>query len=156
MANRQRCACGYMIVPGVGDPKSEVRVLRDFPDFEEQKDGALLKGLSADVLRAEFNKAGMSLGACYVTCLYPHVWSDTCEVDYVDQAARMFKNYKKVLLMGTEAVYPFFGKNAIDLCGVWQKHQAFPGVKFMPCITPGNAAKDDLGEFRLALSRFSK
>lgn len=155
--SRNRCSsCGYMLVAGVGDPSSPDLVLRDYPDFEDQKNGRHLTGPTSEIIKAEFQFARMSLNQCYVTSLYPHVHSDDCEFNYLDEAVTLFKGRKKVLLLGTDAVEPFFNRKAIDLCGVWQKHVAFPGVKFMPCISPATVLSSDLGEFRLALSRFSK
>ena len=156
--SRNRCSsCGYMLVKGLGDPNSPELVLRDYPDFEEQKAGQHMpSGPSGQILQQEFGVARMPLSQCYVTFLYPHIHSDDCEFNYLDEAATLFKGREKVLLLGSGAVEPFFNRKAIDLCGVWQKHVAFPGVKFMPCISPATVLKSDLGELRLALSRFSK
>lgn len=156
MSRKQCPSCGYLIVDGVGDHNSSVLVLRDYPDFEDQKSGKHLTGPTAMVIRTLFGEAGMSLNACYVTSLYPHVYSEDCEHDYIDNAGKLFAGRKKVLLLGTDAVEPFFKRKAIDLCGVWHKHVAFPKVWFMPCISPATVLSGDLGEFQLALSRFKE
>lgn len=154
--SRHKCECGLLLVAGVGPIDSSILVLRDYPDFDDQKSGTHLTGPTAEVLRKEFSKAGMSLNSCYVTSLYPHIYSENCSVDYVDKVGNLLKNKKKVLLMGSGVVEPLFSEKAITLCGVWQKHAAFPGVRFMPCISPGTVLKEDLGELKLALSRFSE
>jgi uracil-DNA glycosylase len=155
--SRQRCpGCGYLLVSGIGNVDSDVLVLRDYPDFDDQKNGRHLTGNSAEVLRQEFAKARMSLNACYVTSIFPHVQSPDCSVDYVDNIGELLKGRKKVLLLGSGVVEPLFGRKALDICGVWHTHKMFPKIKFMPCISPTTVLKDDLGEFRIALSRFSK
>lgn len=155
-----RCPhCGYQIVDGTGQTKSDTLVVSSYPDFKDQTNGRLLSGDYSDILRHEFAVVGIQLSSIRFVSLWRHVKpkkETECDLSWhVDHVAKEIKGKKRVLLMGSDASRAMFGKAASDLYGIIMKHKLFPGTKFV--VSPGHsdAFNSGLGELRLALKRFS-
>jgi len=131
----------------------------DYPSFEDARSGVCLSDMNLyNILQSELARVGISIKQCYYTNLWTHAYSDECEKydDLLDDAAMLISSRKKVLLLGSDVTLPFVGFKAPDSCGVWFQKSILGEVKIMPCISVSTVMNQDLGEFRLALSKFAK
>jgi hypothetical protein len=154
-SRNSNCSCGYVTVSDAGSPTSRILFVIERPDFEDIKAGHLLAGRTGEMLSKELPRVGLSLSSVQVTSFLNHLPNKVCpDSIHMERLVQKFTGKKKVFIMGSDITMPLFSSNALDISGIWQTSPMFPEVRFMPCISPAAVLLGDLGELRLALSRF--
>jgi hypothetical protein len=63
---------------------------------------------------------------------------------------------KVVLFMGSELSKMFFDCGIMDISGLEVPSELFPGVRIFASPNPATAAREAVGELRLAIERFAE
>jgi hypothetical protein len=103
------------------------------------------------------DKIGVNLDDCRVTNLVNHQFPDErCYTFGLEQAIREAKGRKAILLLGSECSRIFLGKGVLTISGlvVHSKYLSAPVVR--ATINPAALLSGTVGEFRLALEKFSR
>jgi uracil-DNA glycosylase len=165
-----RCPkCGKILIAPNGNPASPYLLVGDFPGYQETmqnipfafrkpKQGYRQESpRSGDVLRDELNRVGISLNMCLLTNLWQHQKDEKeCELNrHLDQLVQLFPQRSHVLLMGSEVTQALLGVKVNVVSGLQVFIPGFKKVHFWASPNPALAMSQPIGEFRLALSRFS-
>lgn len=147
----------YLVLPYKG--KNDILLAGDFPSDEDMKRGVPFSGDSGEVLRYELSMVGIDMWQCSLTNLWLHYQNknpDCFEMGLKVLTLEMAG--RKVLLMGKELCNFFVGGSVTDYAGLEVKSPLFPNsVQFvMIAPNPGICLHTTLGEFRLAIQKFSR
>lgn len=157
--------CGKLLVQPVGNPKSPILLVGDYPDFEDVRTGRCLSGSLDDyrmntrkVLYAEMVRVGIQLDNVRYTNLWQHAKDEKeCKIDWhMDRVMSEIKGKSYVFLMGSDASRAIVGESSMDVAGLKFKLTAFPKVVFVVAPSPATLINGSIGDFRLALTRFKK
>ena len=144
-------------VPPSGNKDSKVLIIGDFPDKDEVAKGKSLVGRNGDILRAELGKLGVDvrrLRVCNVWQHPPNNNEDCYNLD-LQVAIKEAKDKQVILLLGAGAVKIFTGENVRDVCGLNIKSVYLSSPTIITCLSPGIAFHSNIGELRLALTKFA-
>jgi uracil-DNA glycosylase len=184
--SRERCThCGKLLIPALGNPKSPLLLVGDFPNYLETKQGfpfafrnphnAWDNMQSGDILREELTRVGIMMNSVLLTNLWMHGKDWKMETTYtktgkekqqkvpacppefhLDSLVKMFAGKTHVLLMGSEVTQALIGKTVQQVSGT---QVVVPGIDkkihFWVSPNPALAFNQPLGELRLAFQRFS-
>lgn len=175
---RERCKlCNRSMVYPSGPVKSPYLLVGEFPGKEELIQGRPFVGPSGDILRTELLRIGLPITMFRMTNLWLHAANPkklkllknekTGQVDWlasggcdpnlhITQLAKEIKGRKAVLLMGSDLCKAMFGMSVMELTGLEQTNDKFPGIRFMVSPNPAQLMHGPVGEFRLALGRFKE
>ena len=155
---REKCKCGKMIIPARGPASAKILLVGEFPGMDEIIKGIPFIGRTGDILGTECSRAGLDLSKCRVTNLWYHAKDEKgCDVDLHKTAlAKEMKGKDYILLMGSDLTKLFFGKGVMELSGLEVKNEMFPKARIFVSTNPAQLMHGPVGEFRLALSRFTE
>ena len=161
-----RCPkCGKLLIPPFGNPASPYLLVGDFPGYHESIAGVPFafrrkptETRSGDILRDELNRVGISLQTVLLTNLWQHQKDEKgCDLNlHLDQLTPLFSDRTHVLLMGSDVTQALLGVKVNVVSGLQVKVPGFSKVRFWVSPNPSLAMSQPIGEFRLALSRFSE
>lgn len=150
--------CDNLLVDGTGPRISKILILTSYPDFEDQRAGVLLSGSKSvlGMMAYELGLVGLQLSSIRYISLWKHSKNEKCQLDWhIDQSMSEIKGKTHVLVMGSDASKALFEKNSGDLSGLLMTHKLFPKVTFVIAPGPSEIYNSNVGELRLALTRFS-
>src|SRR3990167_6592865 len=155
--NRNKCPkCGKLLIQPVGNPKSKILLVGDFPGFEEVRQGVCFVGRSGEVLQSELGRNGLQFRDCRMTNLWQHAEDEKeCDITWhINQLVKEFKGKTHVLLMGSSAVRTVVGEKKINYAGTRLTLPDFKGIRIWASPNPTSVFHSPVGEFRISLERF--
>jgi len=151
------CSCGKICVPPSGPRNAPILICGEYLGSEESAAGRPFVGRSGRILRAELDKIGLNLDEIRVTNLVNHEFPEEgCYQFGLEQVIREAKGRKAILLLGSECSRIFLGKGVLTISGlvVHSKYLSAPIIR--ATINPAALLSGTVGEFRLALEKFSR
>jgi uracil-DNA glycosylase family 4 len=151
------CSCGKICIAPSGPTNAQILICGEYLGSEESAAGRPFVGCSGRILRAELDKIGVNLDDCRVTNLVNHEFPEEgCYQSGLEQVIREAKGRKAILLLGSECSRIFLGKGVLTISGlkVESKYLSAPIVR--ATINPAALLSGTVGEFRLALEKFSR
>jgi uracil-DNA glycosylase family 4 len=151
------CSCGKICIEPSGPTTAPILIVGEYLGAAESKAGRPFCGPSGRILRAELDKIGVNLDDCRVTNLVNHEFPEEgCYQSGLEQVIREAKGRKAILLLGSECSRIFLGKGVLTISGlvVHSKYLSAPIIR--ATINPAALLSGVVGEFRLALIKFSK
>ena len=164
--SQSRCPkCGKLLIPPFGNPAAPYLLVGDFPGYHESIAGAPFafrrkptETRSGDILKDELNRVGISIQQALLTNLWQHQKDEKgCDLSlHLNQLVTLFKDRTHVLLMGSDVTQALIGEKVGAVSGLQVKVPGFAKVRFWVSPNPSLVMSQPIGEFRLALSRFSE
>lgn len=158
MANKFCPQCNSVLVSPAGPLGAEILLVGEFPGWEEKQKGLPFVGHSGEVLKAELGRVGIQYNNCRMTNLWLHETSKECDVNYhIMNLMEEMKGRKYILLMGSETTKTLLGKGVMELSGLKVIGKYLPDdAKVMVAPNPASVFHARVGEFRMAVEKFSK
>lgn len=160
-----RCEkCGKLLIEPFG-PEAPLLLVGDFPGYHETMSGVPFafrrkptETRSGDILKDELNRVGISLHQCLLTNLWRHQKDEKgCALDlHLNALVSLFPDRTHVLLMGSDVTQALIGEKINVVSGLRVQVPGFSKVHFWASPNPSVVMGQPIGEFRLALSRFSE
>ena len=158
-----KCICGLKIVSFSGRENARDVMVLDAPDFEDVRNGFLMAGAVADVMRQELQVVGLDLLEFRVVSLWGHTKpkkKSECTVD--DHASNLWtelvaKDRRSVLVMGNDVSKILFDAPLIDVCGLPLESEYIPkGVTITAAPAPLTLTYGMKGEMVLSLQKYRR
>lgn len=152
--------CGKELVLPVGDPKSVLGIVMEYPFPVDKPDVGRYKKESItarEILRRELIRVGIDINQCRLTSIWMHAPS-TSDKDFsynLGEAIRAVKNCRVVLLLGALPTETFLGMKVLEIGGLRVTSDLL-ALPIYATKSPADLFHGTLGEFRLALERLSK
>jgi uracil-DNA glycosylase family 4 len=157
--NRERCPkCGKLLIEPVGPKDSKILLVGEFPGQEESERGIPFCGPSGDILKSELMRVRLPFVVCRATNLWTHRQDEKeCDANWhANRLGKEMRGKKVVLFMGSELSKMFFDCGIMDISGLEVPSELFPGVRIFASPNPATAAREAVGELRLAIERFAE
>lgn len=149
------CKTEDMVLP-VGNNKSPLLIIGEFPGEDEIKKGRPLVGAVGAIIKKELFYLGVDMSQMRITNLWLHApnKNEKCFQHGVEKAIEEAKNRKAILLLGSTSTKYFTSMNVSDVAGL----QVTSPYLSAPIIiaSPHPNFNSGIGEFRLALKKFVK
>jgi hypothetical protein len=151
-----------VILPG-GLNETGLAVIGESPGPKDVQQGVPFTGMYGQILRNEFNKAGLTFDLGVYTNLWQHIVHDTMwddGVHYQWHRARLMEQIADcthVLMIGTELANVFTGQGVGEIVGLELESKWLPpgvGATFLPL--PSSILHGGVGEFRLGIQKFAE
>lgn len=156
--------CGLKLVQPFGRPRSPLLLVGEFPGYNEVMQGKCFVGPTGDVLKTEFQRAGISFLACRATNLWLHtapkepelkkMCFDFCHARLMDQISTA----KAIFLMGSELAPLFTGLPVSKINGARVTSKLIdPATVVVASYNPAIVLNDSgvVGDFRFAVESFA-
>jgi uracil-DNA glycosylase family 4 len=145
------------VVPAVGNEKSAVLIVAEFPAEEELEKGIPMVGPMGRVLRQELSILGLDMKQTRRTNLWLHPPNKNKDcLDYgTQEVIKEAKGKKAILLLGSDTAKVFVNKSVSDISGLVVESPYF-SCPVVVCYNPAIVFQKGkgVGEIRLALKRF--
>jgi hypothetical protein len=140
-----------------GPEKSPILIIGGYPEPDEIRYSKPFSGSNGSILMKELSYLGVDVKQCRLTNLWLHEPNDNagCLVIGGQAAIKEAKGKKAVLLVGSDVVKYFTQHSVMDVCGLRVKSNFISAPIIMACVSPNDVFRSGLGEFRLALTKFS-
>lgn len=153
-----KCKCGLRIIEPIGNIKSRILIVGEYPNFLCFKTWKPFSQDAGEVLKSELARIGIALSDCRLTNMWRHAPSETCPLDlHMKDVLKEGKERRYILFMGNLVAQELFGGSALSLSGLRLSHELFPKSRIMvlqhPATILGKGAT--IGEFRLALQKLA-
>lgn len=151
-----KCICGRSEVSPVGDLKSVVAVVSDYPGFEEVRNGRAFTGAYGEAFRHELMKAGIQPESLFMFAALAHMPAKDCEHDWQTPTLKLLRNRKLIFMLGTQTLTAYAGMTTSECSGTIVKSSMLPDSIIVagPSIT--TLGKMPLGELRLSIAKFAE
>ena len=150
------------IMPG-GMAENNLAVVGESPGPKDVQQGVPFTGMYGQILRNEFNKAGLTFDMGVYTNLWMHITHDSFYDDgphFMWHRARLLEaiaGCTHVLMIGTELANVFAGQGVGEIVGLELESKWLPpGVKATYLPLPSSILHGGVGEFRLGIEKFSE
>ena len=151
--------CHEKAVPPLGPKDAEILIIGEFPGQAEIDYGVPFVGPTGKILKAELGRVGMDFRQCRVANLWVHApnKNEACYDFSLSIALKEAKDRKGILLLGSECAKTFLRKGVMDVSGleVQDDCEMLSAPLIMCAPNPAILFHGGLGEFRLAMDRFS-
>ena len=157
-----KCLCGLNIVEFSGNVNAEHLLILDAPDFEDVRNGFMMAGDVAEIMRNELRVIGIDLLATRVVSLWRHAKpkkKSECTVDdHVRGMAGELKGHRSILVMGNEASKILFDEAPLmDVCGLLLKSDLIPEETIITAApNPFSLLHGMKGEMDLSLQKYRR
>lgn len=158
-------SCGYKTLEPTGKPSAPILVVGEAPGPEELRRGAPWTHQAGEILRAEFQRAGIALTDCRFTNLWLHAErkrKDDLYQGCYDYCMRNIfeeiQNAKAVLLCGSVPVEQFLRKKVASVNGLCVEPPGLwpVGVLAVGAVSPNSVITGVVGDFRFAVTKFAE
>jgi len=150
------------ILPG-GLNETGLATVGESPGPKDIQQGVPFTGMYGQILRNEFNKAGLTFDLGVYTNLWMHITKDGYYDDqkhFMWHRARLLETIKDcthVLMIGTELANVFAGQGVGEIVGLELESKWLPpGVKATFLPLPSSILHGGVGEFRLGVQKFAR
>lgn len=164
--SRSRCEkCGKLLISPIGHPQSPHLLVGEFPGYHENIQNTPFafrqkptQTLAGDILKDELTRVGIMFNTLYLTTLWQHPKDEKeCDVRlHLDKLVKLFTGRTHVLLMGSEVTQALLGAKVNEVSGLRVEVPTFKKIHFWVSPNPALVHSQPIGEFRLALKRFSE
>lgn len=154
--------CNKDMVDPSGPKDSPILLIGEFPGDEEVKQSRPFVGPTGNVLRPELGYRGIDLTQLRVTNIWLHKpnGNEDCYNYGLQKCISEAKGKKIILLIGSDAVKEFVGKDAsvYDLCGLEVESHKLSAPTIMAILNPAIVFQKGgvVGEIRLAIDKFAE
>jgi len=152
--------CGKSLVQPSGPDNASVGIISEYPGQYELRHliPFVADAPAGKILRRELSFFKLDYEKMRVTNVWRHdPSSQEGEYDWHRvQAIKAVANCKYLLLLGSEATSAFLGNGVMAVSGLWSNSLYFPDKLIMPAPNPAALIHGTVGEFRLALQKFSE
>lgn len=148
--------CGVDLVRAAGSKSSDVLIISEFPGDEEIQQGIPMVGPMGRVLRSELAYLGLDLRTFRRTNLWMHIPNsqEECYKMGIEAAIKEAKGKRVILLLGSDVVKYFVGKNVSDVTGLRVKSDKLSAPIIIAAPNPAIVFHGTVGEIRFALKKF--
>jgi len=183
---RKQCSvCAKLLINPIGNPASSFLLVGDFPGYVETIQGVPFafrnvhnprdSNKAGDVLKVELTRVGIMMNQVLITNLWQHQkdWKvettigakgkekkqkvEACPLAFhLDELVRLFEGKTHVLLMGSEVTEALLGIKTERVSGTQVRIAEFSKIHFWVSPNPSLVFNQPIGEWRLALKRFSE
>lgn len=142
-------------VPPSGDEDSLVLLIEEFPGSEEIIKGRPFIGRTGTIIRNELIRAGYQLSAFRIMNLWRHPpnKNEQCFELGVKECLKEAKNKKLVVLIGSETVKYFTGKNVSEWNGLLVTSPMLSCDKILAVVQPATVFHSSVGEMKYSMQR---
>lgn len=154
--------CDETITFAAGPKTSKILLLGFEPDADSMKIYMPFQGYTQMIFAGEFGNVGLDTRQMRRTYLWRHPAVTVEEddknpcLDWMMQSVlKTTADKEAILLIGAKAVKFFTGLGVADTCGMPVTSQYLDNPFIMSCVDPGSTFHAGIGEFRLAVTRFS-
>lgn len=150
--------CGAELVSAAGNKHSDVLIVGEFPGEEEVEQGIPLVGRTGTILRQELAYLGLDLYSFRRTNLWLHTPNkmDDCFKMGVEQVLREAKGKRVILLLGSDTVKYFTGKNVSDVSGLRVTSTMLSAPIIIAGFNPATVFHGAVGETKFYLKKFKE
>lgn len=138
---------------------AKAAIVGEFPGKEEIAEGKVFVGATGDILRRELRLKGINPLDLTLTNLWQHEAADCPEWEdiqwNIQEMIRQVQGVPLLLLCGSECSQALFQTGVSDLSGLWMTHKQLPKTRIMVAPNPASLFHQPVGEWRLALDRFT-
>ncbi len=154
--------CSAKMILPAGSGEHDYLVVGKAPGNRDISEGAPFTGLYGQIMRGEFNKAGLSFDLGTYTNLWlhkleDHMWDEDNHLMW--HRARLveeIKQHKHVLFLGTDLARIFLQRGVSEIMGIPTTSAWFPDqITTIFLSEPMSVMHGGVGEFRLGISKFA-
>jgi len=158
--NEDACkVCGdELIALPYGQKASPILLIGEYPGEEEIKEGIPFIGKTGAVLRTELAFKGIDLNRLRRCNMWIHAPNDRddCFKYGIELAIKEAIGKQLVLLIGSETVKYFCNELVSNVNGLLVTSSYLSAPKIMACVQPATVFHGSVGEFRLAMEKFTR
>jgi uracil-DNA glycosylase family 4 len=150
--------CGADLVSASGNKHSDVLIIAEYPGETEIEQGICLVGKTGMVFRSELAYLGMDLKSFRRTNLWLHTpnKNQDCFKMGVEQVLKEAKGKRVILLLGSDTVKYFTGKNVSDVNGLQVQSTMLSAPTILAGINPAIVFHGTVGEVRFLVKKFKE
>lgn len=152
--------CGAELVNATGNKHSDVLIVAEYPGETEIEQGICLVGKAGIVLRSELAYVGLDLKSFRRTNLWlhekPKKINQDCFKMGVEAVLKEAKGKRVILLLGSDTVKYFTGKNVSDVSGLRVQSTMLSAPIIMAGVNPAIVFHGTCGEVRFLVRRFKE
>lgn len=145
-------------VPPIGKEESPILIVGEFPGVDEIIKGRPMVGRMGTILRNELGRLGTDIRQMRLCNLWQHEpnGNEECFKHGMNVVINCAKNKKIILLLGSDTVKCFTNEAVSNVCGLTLKSDYLSAPTIIACVNPAIAFHSNIGEMRLALTKFAK
>ena len=150
--------CKDTLIKPIGNKKSPVLLVGEFPGWKELKYKTPFIGQTGDILKKELFNHGVDWKSCRITNLWLHAKrpaSKDCLEYHYQLLLKECIGKKAILLMGSDTAKRVIGKNIMSVTGMRIEIINLSAPLIVASVNPAQVTHGTLGEFRLAIQRFT-
>jgi uracil-DNA glycosylase family 4 len=150
--------CGADLVSATGNKNSDVLIVGEMPGETEIEQGIPMCGKMGIVLRSELAYLGLDLKSFRRTNLWLHTpnKNQDCFKMGVEQVLKEAKGKRVVLLLGSDTVKYFTGKNVSDVNGLQVQSTMLSAPTILAGVNPAIVFHGTVGEVRFLVGQFKE
>lgn len=150
--------CASELVMPRGPKNADVLIISEMPGEDELASLIPFTGRSGKHLRKELALVGLDMGQFRITNLWSHEPNDNeaCYEYSLNLCLSEAKDKQIILLLGSDCAKTFVGKGVMEVSGLLIHSDILSAPFVMCCPNPAIFQHQPIGEFRLAISKFSK
>lgn len=152
--------CGELVFEALGPEDAEVAIICEGPAPTKRNQQTYFEDIALPwrILKNEMRLTGLQYPGTRLTVLWHHEANDSerCWEWNVVRTIQEVRQAQFVLMCGSEVTREFLDGNAYELSGLWMESRFLTNKCCMAAPSPTSLVNGTIGEFRLALKKFSR